>query len=461
MCHLFKSQRLLVALIAIVFASVLFFNTGPTALSAQDQRPLLGVQFANVNATQNVTQNATLPSGFVLSGNLRSTDGIPVFFGTVIARMGNVAYTGPVMFTGFASTYRVVLPAGTYQLSVRRPIIGDDPDNFLFVATDIPGMVTVSANRMMDLLVPAAPMGFPVMGNVTSQGTLPTKGNLGFRSTDGKVETFAEFDRTYQTNLPAGMYDVVATLEITHPGGLKQFLLVRLGRITVNGALTANLVLPTVVTLSGVVKKADGSPATEADVFAVDTRDLPPAGGGNAPPCTGDAATVTPITEGFVTVPENSTTGAYRLSLPAAMYGVFVNVDLDPSDQVFAALGFPLQLSQINLTANQTRDFMVPPVPGFVTVSGIVRDGQGQPVAGASVSATTAMITGTPNATFSTATQTDAGGRYEMRVLNGTGYTITICPPVPGGPGFSPSSPDRSRPRVKLPASLASDCLNF
>jgi hypothetical protein len=430
MCRLFHSKSLFCAVVTSVFIALLTFYTGPTVIEAQGQRGLLGRRIDNINATSNVTQDVTLPGGFVLSGAARGADGLPVFFGTIIAQNATQAtqtFTGTITFMGFSSTYRVVLPAGTYRLFVQRANLEGGDESLTLITSEV-GMVTVAANRTLDIIVPAGPPTFAVSGNVTSMGTLPTKGTITFTSLDGRTRATGSFDRNYRVSLPAGTYNVEIGPELTQPSDVMQFLSLRRGMVTVNGPQTFNIMLPATVTLSGNLRQANGSLAVPSTVFAIDTADIPnqPVDVGD---CEGNPFATFPATFGTAFVPQESTTGAYRFPLPLGSYGVSAGLDLDPSNDVSSTLSFPVPLRQVTLMADRTENVTFPPVPPFVTISGRVTDMNGQPVARASVSATTSMITNTPNAAFSTAVLTGGDGRYTARVLSGINYTLLVCPP--------------------------------
>jgi hypothetical protein len=140
------------------------------------------------------------------------------------------------------------------------------------------------------------------------------------------------------------------------------------------------------------------------------------------------------FTVGTAAIPEASTTGAYSLALPPGAYNVDANRELllehatlDPSS---GNLRFPVPGLPLQLATDLVQDFVVPPLPGTVLISGTVTDGLGQPVAGASVHALTSLITNTPNADFTTETETDSDGKYALLALSGTSYRLVVCPPV-------------------------------
>ncbi|MEO0249587.1 MAG: carboxypeptidase-like regulatory domain-containing protein [candidate division WOR-3 bacterium] len=442
-------QRLLCRRIISILITLWTLYHVPSGTEAQDQRPLLPRREDNITATSNLTRDFTLPGGVTLSGTIRGADGVPVFFGIVIARSGDRVFTGTITFTGLSSTYRVVLPPGTYQLSVQRPILGSDPETVLFITSDLPGTVTVAGDTTRNIVVPATPAVVTVTGNVISNGTLPTQGAISFISLDGKIQGSTSFDRSYRISLPAGTYQVGVSLEILHPGNLRQVLTLRAGMVTLsNRPQTFNITLPRTVTLSGNVRQAGGAAAVPSQVYAIDVNDLAHVPGGEATGC-GGAFSEFVATAGFVTVPEGSTTGEYRLTLPPASYRVTVNLDLDPREEVWSVLSFP-PLLELNLTADRTQNFTVPSLPPFVTISGRVTDSSGQSVAEASISAFTSMVLNTP-AAFSTRTQTDSNGRYELRVLSGHGYTLLVCPPQPMAPNRLAFSTRKAREADMMP----------
>src|SRR6266851_376053 len=86
------------------------------AATARSQGPLLPKTVTPVNATSNVTENVTLDPAFLLSGTITGGSGsVP---SVVLA----VSTTPFVTFLGVIDqsthTYRIVLPAGTYNLNV-------------------------------------------------------------------------------------------------------------------------------------------------------------------------------------------------------------------------------------------------------------------------------------------------------------------------------------------------------
>ena len=255
----------------------------------------------------------------------------------------------------------------------------------------------------------------------------------------------------YSVQLPAGTYDVAVVAPLTHPGNPDQILFVGVGQITVSGSQTVNFTVPTLANLSGTVTH-NGAPVP-ATLFAIDTDDLPGSDD--------DDIISMSLTGGSATIPLPSTTGSnYKLALPAgATYAVFVDVGLDLGNGMSGDLLLnplpdcvfmptpppspqtppppPCSVLQLTLSTDQTRHFPVPPLPAFIDISGTVTDSTGLPVPGATVSATTSMITNTPGTGFSSLTQADASGVYSLQVLSGPSYTVVGDPPPDPSPQSS------------------------
>jgi protocatechuate 3,4-dioxygenase beta subunit len=102
------------------------------------------------------------------------------------------------------------------------------------------------------------------------------------------------------------------------------------------------------------------------------------------------------------------------------------------SSTLLGMMTYPIPANSVILvqdTANY--NFAFPSLPGQVTISGQVTDGNGRPLSGVVVSAASQSITGRPNLRFSAATQTDASGNYRLVVLSGANYQVSFSPPLP------------------------------
>lgn len=424
------SKRLLLRLVITLFIALTFFSTDSSLTVAQDPRPLLGARVTNVNATANHTRDLTTPSGVVLSGKIQDAEASPLNSGIILAQSGNQSFIGAVTFTGASSSYRVVLPPGTYKLAVQRLVIGENTGTFMFITSDLPGEVTLTGNHTVDLVVPTSPTTSLVSGKVTSQGALPTKGQLAFSSADGKVIALGLLDETYEVELPNATYEVLALFGEDDLGAAGTTVLLRLGKITVTRPHTADFSLPKTATLSGTVKRTDGSPAVPSTVFAVDANDLSNLPAATSLPCALPLSLFL-LTEGAVEIRQGSTTGAYSLPLPMRTYRVAVTLDLDPENEGTSTLSFPDPFQAVDLSSDRTQNFTVPPLPAYVMMTGRVTDQNGEPVVGAEIRAFTSTITNTPTTTFQASTQSGANGKYELKVLSGSNYSIQVCPPDP------------------------------
>lgn len=430
MSILTRSKRLFRRLVIALFIALAFFSSDRGVTVAQDPRPLLGARVTNVNATANHTRDLTTPSGVVLSGKIQDADSLPLASGIVLAQSGNQSFVGAITFTGAASSYRVVLPPGTYKLAVQRLVLGENTGTFMFITSDLPGETTIAGNHTVDLVAPALPKLNVVSGKVMSQGALPTRGQMAFSSADGKIIALGLLDETYEVELPAATYEVLALFGENDLGAAGKTILVRLSKITVSGAQTADFTLPKTATLSGTVKRMDGAPAAPSTLFAVDANDLPNLPATTSLPCALPLSLFL-LTEGAVEIRQENTTGAYSLPLPMRNYRVAVNLDLDPESEATSVLSFPDPFQAVDLSSDRTQNFTVPPLPAYVMMTGRVTDQNGEPVVGADIMAFTSTITNTPNATFQASTQSGASGKYELKVLSGSDYFIQICPPDP------------------------------
>ncbi len=413
-----------------ILASLLVLSSF-AGTSAQDERPLLGARRTGVEVVGDTVLDVALPSAFVLSGKILTNDPTAVIGSVVLARSGDQVFSGGVMPsvspTGLTATYRIVLPAGSYRLYLERQIIDfddaeDSGEAMLRVLLDLSQTVTITENRTLDLPLPAVPETITLSGQIRSTGRLPIRGALFFYSSDGNVLARAPFDGDYHVRLLPGSYTVMASVgDSEEEGYISQF---RLGEITVSASGTRDFTLPRVVELSGRVMRPGGQPAIVWAIAAADVANLPLNGG---VPCegTGIVLSVPPYTFASALIPKESPTGAYRL--PPGTYLLNAGVILDPEE---AMLVFPVPPYERSLMADATQDFVMPELAPFVSLSGRITDGRGQPVARASVSVFTDALTDTPNAAFSASAEADAQGRYRLRLLRGTRYRIEICPPV-------------------------------
>lgn len=152
------------------------------------------------------------------------------------------------------------------------------------------------------------------------------------------------------------------------------------GTTTVSGPHDFDATVPPLVTLSGALGTSDPMLTNLSIVLAFDLDEL----GLNALGLTFTGANV------------------YSLLLPPGFYIVAASVDIDPGVTPVGFLTYEFPEQSLELTANRTLDFLVPPlqIPASVVMSGTVTDENGQPVSHALVTASTSMLTTMPNLQF-------------------------------------------------------------
>lgn len=451
--------------------------------------PLFGAQVEGVDATADTVVDFTLDSGLVLSGEITTANGAPAFGATVFAQSETEIYSGSTTFAIDPTNplvpiiqYRLIVPAGTYSLSIHLQVIGGSatsPTLLSFVTFDLQETVMVNSDTEKDLVVPVPPEFFTVSGQIVNPGTFPSNGLLRFQSEGGRVFNGAEVDfategaasASYSLTLPAGTYNVTYFPNFfdevdpnnpmppqPDPEVSQQSLFISVGTVTVSANQIFDATLPATGTLSGRLVDSSGVAVAGATVFAVmGLPFLDGVAGGDPPPqeppaptaalCqTGSLTTILDLTGAGASLPEGNTIGEYEMSVVPGPepYQVAVNTPLallppatvppDTLDPQKGDLTFPFPPDMITIMADQMRDFASPPVPGVAVISGNVTDGQNQPVSRAQVSAESSMLTETLNVLFSNGVETNETGDYQLLVLSGVEYTLTVCPPQPISP---------------------------
>ncbi len=442
-----------------------------------------------MGATTDVVVDFTLNSGFVLSGEVITTGVSTVAIsGTVFAQSETEIYSGmtttvvdPLNPTAPRNEYRIVLPTGTYRLSVFLPLLGGSltsPVFLSFIRFDLTETVVVNGDTEKDITVTTPPEFFTVSGQVFNPGSYPLTGGLTFRSEDGRVfntavvdfATAGEASAAYSLTLPAGTYSVSyfpTSIDDTDPMNpmppdpevSESGLLFSAGTVTVAADQVFDIPLPATVTLSGFLTDGAGVSLAGATITAgmgiPIPDDNPP---GSLPPLQelpaptaalcqqGEFTRAVDFTGATASLPEGNTMGFYEMPvvpLPEA-YQVSVMTPLElmaPATVPPGVIGpqrgdllFPFPSELLTITVDQMRDFVLPLLPGVVVVSGNVTDAQSQPVSNARVDAVSSMLTGTPNVFFSNDVRTNAMGDYQLLVLSGVDYTLTVCPPESSSP---------------------------
>ncbi len=378
-------------------------STGSTAA-------LLSKTETGVTATSDITLNEVLPSGFRLTGTI-SGPGTGV---AVLATSGQSTYPGTVNPQG---RYIVVLPAGTYSLSVSFTPTGVPATQNVYVTSVVSGTVQVSADTTRDIVLPAVPL-YTISGVVNGLINLGTPSGLGieFVTADRSIDASysLSLNGNYTGVIPAGNYTAGITASIsgiTSTGLSSQSLgLFNLGTASVNANTTLPaFTVPATAKLSGTVR------GTTVPAIGVSVRAAVPNGS------VGSVSQVDLISS------------QYQAVLPKSLtYGVNVSMALLQGTNILGFITFPVSPNTLTLNGDTSGyDFTVPTLPGRFTISGRVTDSGGKPVNGASVSAFSQSITGAPSVQFGNSAQTDASGNYSLSVLSGTNYSLIYAPPLP------------------------------
>ncbi len=365
--------------------------------------------------TSDTTLDVTLPAGFELSGFVR---GDVQQASVTASSSGGQLYRGTV--NQYGKYYSIFVPAGTYTLGLCcRP--GAASDAWVSIPYVDPTPVQVNADTTRDIKIPPVALS-NVSGTLSGLNQLPANKGVYVQMTAGNPPLFSEAlvgaDGSFQLKVPNGMYTASLFMRLTssQQSDLEFF---NVGSVTVNGNQTSNLQVPAFSIVSGTVTNA-GATGIAADTRISSTDSTRPAISTNS--CGFFAGSVL----GFV-APSN---GAYALYVPNGRAQTMI-IDYPVGD--YGYLEFPWPGRQIPaLTGNRTENFTAPALPGTVTISGKVTDPQGKGVKNVYVNATSEQITGVTGALFDgwTAT-TDSNGRYALKVLSGTGYTLTFTPPEP------------------------------
>ena len=373
---------------------------------------LLSKAETGIAATNALTLNEVLPSGFKLTGTVTGPGR-----GRIVT-----ASAGPD--SGFSGTvdqqtgkYSILLPGGTYSLTVSFTPNGAPSGQNVAVHSAVSGAVQVSGDTTRDITLPAVPL-FNVSGILTGLSNLPplTSLPISFNST-GDPAVSVEFnvnttDGSYQGMMPAGSYTAGITAPITFSVLQTQSLgLLNLGSAIISGNTTIPpFAVPAMARLSGTLR-SPGYTLFGGTIVAIDS-----------------AASV------FGTSTADFLSAQYQMILPKNLaYAVSAATALvQGASTVLGVINFPLPASSVSLAQDTANfDFTAPPLPARVTISGKVTDSGGNPVGSVAISASSSSITGGQISQFNAFAQTDASGNYSIVVLSGTNYLISFIPPPP------------------------------
>jgi len=439
--------------------------------------PLLGARVTGETATSDTVFDFALESGSVLSGKVIDVNGVAVMSATVLAQSETGIFRSSITVDFDPNNptlpqfkYRLVVPDGTYNIFVTMSVIdvAATPPQLLSTLTfDLQETVVVAGATERDFMVPGSPPFSTLTGQVSSLGTLPSEGGLWFQSEDGRVSNITRVEiaegatqATYRITLPAGTYQV--SFLVTLPESLRpdvdnpvpppppdpevpqQSVLIPLGTVTVSADQVFDLNVPAIVTLAGKLLDGSGIALAGASIFATSglPQTPPPSPSPTRAFCQAGSLSAAPIVAfSSASLLEGNTLGDYELLVVPGDYqvGVTTPVELLPPatvppstlDPQQGSLTFPFPLAMMSITEDQIADFVLPSLPAVVLISGRVTDQQNQPVGKARVNAVSSMLTAAPNVLFSNSVEANELGDYQLLVLSGVDYTVTVCPPEP------------------------------
>lgn len=315
--------------------------------------------------------NFALPQRYTISGKVLDWDGTPIQGASI-----STAYSDPVQAydsTDATGAYELVVTAGVYHVEIYTSGLPSLPDQ----------TATVPPNQTVNFTYPQR---FTISGKVLDWDGTPIAGAS--ISTDYKDPVNA-----YDTTDATGAYELVVTAGVYHVGIYKSGMPNLPDQtITVPPNQTVNFTYPRRYTIRGTVRNYDGAPVQGATVS-------------------------TAWNDPVYASAQTDANGTYVLSVTAGTFAIGAS-----------KTGFP---------DSEDRQVTVPPdvtgvdftFPQPYSISGTVRDGAGQPVAGASVYGGINSVTTAADGTYTT--MAGPGDHYVS--ANKTGYqsALSVLVPVP------------------------------
>jgi len=376
--------------------------------------PLMVQSKVNLNAGSDLAVDAQLEPGFKISGVL----------GGRITRVERVFATNAAgeMFPGqmdhSTGRYEIVVRPGNYTLSTCYQPRKSGALNLPYVLYTDPSPVAVSTNVPRDLAVPDVTLQ-TLRGSVTGFEQLPanTGVSIAFGEPNGSASLIIPLaaDGSYEGLVPPGSYTAsLIVLGVSTPNQPK-FGVYSLSAvpIVVAGTTGANFTIPARSNIHGKVRMADLSAAPINSVVSSLEPQLANLGK--------DVCNV-PIADNLAAI---DATGNYEMMLAnGKSYQLALTVP-QGSGIVHYATGRTIE----NLSGARVEDFLLPALPGAVTISGKVTNPEGVGLKGVTVTAETDKVTtDTTGIGFSSSTVTDDSGNYAISVLKGTEYRLKFTP---------------------------------
>lgn len=391
---------------------ILVLAMGPRLSAAE--MPLLPAQQTGIDATIDRTVDCLLPAGVTLTGTITSEAGVVIVGGSVTARSADATFQGPIEFSPLeqSARYQIVLPPGQYRLRVSVVFVIEDTGSTLTVSFDEGEEITVGSSTVHDLRVPSPPPVVRVRGTVRNLGDLNgERAAILFAAEDGTLQASTTLAEEYTLAVPVGRYVVSALgLRPSLPDELNELLNLELERVMISGDTTVDVTLPALVEVKGTIKMASGAPAIAAQIIATSVDQQ--------------------ATRAVVAISFDATDGQYRLLIPVGSYDAiaFVTFILEEEGSQ-GALGFPISSRRFHADTGAELDFTIPPIGPIVTISGRVTDGQGDPVGGAFVLASSIMLTDMQDTFFTAGALSEDDGTFQVKVISGRDYTLVCTPP--------------------------------
>jgi len=223
---------------------------------------LVPVQITNVTINSDTTIDATMYSGFYVSGVVTGPGGVPVADADLDA---DNSITGIRVYTPGDNTnsngeYQLLLPGGIFNINVT-----PDPIEHL-----VPGMefsFIVNSDVTLNFSLES---GYIITGLVTNPDGLPVEDvDLDCYDISTGLKRITPSDNTdengiYQIVLPSGTYDI----DFKPPAVPPYLAPVRAYNIAINNDIVYNITLSSGVLLSGNITSASGAPIADIDIDA-------------------------------------------------------------------------------------------------------------------------------------------------------------------------------------------------
>jgi len=390
----------------------------PRAIPPAPKLALLDDARTNVNLSSKTTLDLTLNDGYKVTGRVRLVSIVPLpLTAEAVAAKNDAGEIFPGTLTngdlGTTDSYAVVVPAGTYSLSLCRIERPEDAATLKTVFVD-PNPIKVQATTARNISVPLV-IRRQMSGTVTGLDRLPANQGvtLALRADDGSAGYYKllSAEGTYAAQLPAGNY--TASLVLGFGDATTTTNLFNLGSVPLSGSpILADFDVPPTAQLSGAIRPATPGPIPDAFVIASDTS--APGAGAAVFPCNvpaPDSRTSVSMSDGLYHM---VLTGG-RSYLVAAVIPV-----------LSGELRVPSQITG-SLQPDSVLDFDIPSLPGGAVLSGRVADSAGHGLLGVRVSVV--PTAGSP-LDFRAESLTDSSGNYALTVLKGH-YDVFFTPPKP------------------------------